>query len=338
MKGFRCSLYLISFLFSYSTIIGGCSEKDDIDKQKEATSVSITGNVTKYGATFAFIEGYVNLSLVTSSYTNPQIGVEISTEEDFSSYYKRVKTKELEGNKITICAERLSGNCTYYYRTFVQINEIIYYGEKKSFKTKDFNNITSVNEVCNIMFSSAFFKLHIESTEGEELFKIGIAYSLNEHSLNADSTFNTIAITTNEIETDSCDLELRNLQVGHKYYYCPFTTDGNVYKLGKINSFSTDSIQSSILSANVDNVTTTSADIEVLSHFDKYLQEDSRIQVGVRYSTQSEMLNNPAPSLLSIGWYYDYQWNTTYLSDYYVINRDRYCFKNQTFWIKSETF
>ena len=93
---FTIIMVVLLSLFSFS-----CSGDDDEkrnDGSSNTTDVSVTGNVSKLGITYAYIDGYVNLNLITSSYTSQQIGVELAMTEDFLNA-KQVKSKELEGKK-----------------------------------------------------------------------------------------------------------------------------------------------------------------------------------------------------------------------------------------------
>ena len=137
------------FLFSCS----GDYEEVLADGSSNTTDVAVTSNVSKLGVTYAYIDGYVNLNLLTSSYTSQQIGVELSMSEEFNNA-QQFYSKELEGNKLTVVIDTLSGNTKYFYRTFVKVNDIKFYGEKRSFTTKDFLNITSTGDASNLTFTS----------------------------------------------------------------------------------------------------------------------------------------------------------------------------------------
>jgi phosphodiesterase/alkaline phosphatase D-like protein len=137
-------LIILSTIALICFITLSCSGEDEEKSNNgsyNTTDVAVTSNVVKLGITYAQIEGYVNLNLITSSYTEQEIGIELSTTEDFNKVDKTI-SKELEGNKLSVVIDTLSGNTKYFYRTFVKVNDLSYYGEKRSFTTENFNNIT----------------------------------------------------------------------------------------------------------------------------------------------------------------------------------------------------
>lgn len=227
-----------------------CSDNDtDLDNGKNNTSdVAVTSNLSKIGITYAQINGYVNLNLITSSYSSQRVGIELSTNEDFKNP-KRAETNELEGNKITVVIDTLSANTKYFYRTFVKINELNYYGEKRSFVTKDFSNITSTGEASELTFTSA--KITCEgdasSIDPDENIIIGIAFSTSKAKLHPDSVqfkynpyygyyssdFYTIRIPLDSIKNKTFTTTITGLQISTTYYYSSFTRAGTKIKFGE---------------------------------------------------------------------------------------------------------
>ena len=118
-----------------SAALISCSSDDDEkldDGSSNTTDVAVTSNLSKLGITYAHIDGYVNLNLITSTYTSQQLGIELSMNEDFDNP-RRAVSKGLEGNKLTVVIDTLSAQTKYFYRTFVKVNDLNYYGEKRSF-------------------------------------------------------------------------------------------------------------------------------------------------------------------------------------------------------------
>ena len=182
------TLYCFCFL--------SCNGGDDNQNNgsDNTTDVAITGNVSKIGVTYAIIDGYVNLNQITASYNSQQIGIEISLDEDFKSAGV-VKTNELVGNKISILIDTLSGNTKYYYRTIVKINNLSYYGEKRSFITNNFTNLVSISEPYEITEESVIIKCEVDinSIDKNNNFHIGIVFttvhpdSISEKQRNGNS-------------------------------------------------------------------------------------------------------------------------------------------------------
>ena len=239
-------------LISFSFI--SCSSDGDEEQNNgsyNTTDVAVTGNVLRLGVSYAFICGYVNLHLITTSYSSQQIGIELSDSEDF--YYSNVtQTKELEGNKLTVMVENLNAQTKYYYRTFVKVNDLKYYGEKRSFKTKDFSNFILTGNVSYLTSSSATIKCVVDTNavDFENKYEIGVAYSDTKSKLHPDSAqkwkymgettgFYTKSVRLYDIENNTFVITISKLQSNKTYYYCSYTYAGGKYKLGEIRSFTT---------------------------------------------------------------------------------------------------
>lgn len=108
------------------------------DPSTNTKDVAVTGAVEEVGAYYAIINGAVNLDVISGSYSSLEAGVEWSTVTDFS-WSGHVVAQGITGNTIRIKAIPLASGKKYYYRTYVKIssNSLAYYGEVKSFTTKD---------------------------------------------------------------------------------------------------------------------------------------------------------------------------------------------------------
>ena len=119
---------------------GGNSGKN---AEQNTTDVAVTGSVSEVGAFWAQINGVVNLEVITASYTNVTIGVEVSTTEDFKEK-KRTKASDVVGRKFSVRVTPLSTETKFYYRTYVSVSSLSYdyLGETYSFTTQ---GLPSVN-------------------------------------------------------------------------------------------------------------------------------------------------------------------------------------------------
>ena len=235
-----------------SAALFSCSGDDDdkLDNGSNNTiDVAVTSNLSKLGITYAHIDGFVNLNLITAIYTSQQVGIELSMNEDFDNP-KRAVSKELEGNKLTVVIDTLSAQTKYFYRTFVKVNDLSYYGEKRSFTTKDFSNITSTGSASELTFTSAKIKCNgdASSIDKENNYAIGIAYSTSKTRLHPDSAyigydpyygyysrgFNVVECSLDSIiKNKSYEKTISRLLTGTTYYYCSFTRAGKKCKLGE---------------------------------------------------------------------------------------------------------
>ena len=119
---------------------GGNSGKN---AEQNTTDVAVTGSVSEVGALWAQINGVVNLEVITASYTNVTIGVEVSETEDFKNK-KRIEATDVVGRKFSVRTDLLMPESKYYYRTYVKVSSLSYdyLGETYSFTTK---KLPSVN-------------------------------------------------------------------------------------------------------------------------------------------------------------------------------------------------
>lgn len=305
------TMMMVAFL---SLSVVSCSN-DNIenldDGSSNTTNVAVTSNVSKLGITYAHIEGYVNLNLITASYTSQQVGIELAMTEDFVNA-KQAMSKELEGNKLTVVIDTLSAQTKYYYRTFVKVNDLNYYGEKRSFTTKDFSNITSTGEASDMTFTSAKIKCKgdASSIDKENNYAIGIAYSTSKTRLHPDSAyigydpnfgyyskgFNVAeCLMDSLIKNKSFEKTISRLQTGATYYYCSFTRAGKKYKLGDIKSFTTKSLSDAqLFTGDATDITFTSATIRNTSSIASLYPKGTSIQYGIRYGISNNALYGTA--------------------------------------------
>jgi len=199
---------------------------------------------------YAEIDGYVNLHLLTATYSSQEIGIELSMTEFFDNP-NRVLTDKIERNRLSIRVVGLDPYTEYYYRTFVKVNELTYYGEKRNFTTKGFFNIVAVKDVYDLTFTSATMSFDVDAVSYDDFDEIscGVAYSTVKSQLESEEYINdkinrfnsTIqhGLITISIKYSQQEEIITKLQPGTTYYYRPFTRVGNSYKVGDIKSFST---------------------------------------------------------------------------------------------------
>lgn len=297
-----------------SAVLFSCSGNEDErmdDGSGNTTDVAVTSNVSKLGITYAHIDGYVNLNLITSSYTSQQVGIELSMNEAFDNP-KRAISKELEGKKLTVIIDTLSAQTKYFYRTFVKVNDLSYFGEKRSFTTKDFSNITSTGSASDLTFTSAKIKCSgdASSIDKENNYAIGVAYSTSKTRLHPDSAyigydpyygyysrgFNVVECSLDSIiKNKSFEKTISRLQTGTTYYYCSFTRAGKKYKLGEVKSFSTKALSEAQLSTgDATDITFTSATVRNTSSIASMYPKGTSIQYGIRYGVSQDALYETA--------------------------------------------
>ncbi len=145
---------------------GGKDKQQGEDAEMNTTDVAVTGPVVDYGALFAQIKGVVNLDVISASYTNVAVGVEVSLTSDFVNK-KRVQASEVVGRTISV-RFYLAPSTKYYYRTYVSVSTLSYdyYGETYSFTTNPINeDLAITGQVENHGYTRAQISGSINSQE-----------------------------------------------------------------------------------------------------------------------------------------------------------------------------
>ena len=116
---------------------GGGGNTPGKNAEQNTTDVAVTGEVSDINTLYAKISGVVNLDVITASYTNVKIGVEVSTTQDFANK-QRTEAADVVGRKFSVYVF-LQPSTKYYYRTYVSVSSLSYdyYGETYSFSTKN---------------------------------------------------------------------------------------------------------------------------------------------------------------------------------------------------------
>lgn len=137
MKRYISQLGHIAFLMTLAFCLVSCGDDEEEVKSK-TTDVAITGGVVDVYANGAEIEGSVNLNLLTVTYTSSELhyGVEVALTENFASA-RRFDASELVGTKFRVTVVGLSPKTKYFYRTYVRVQTLIYYGTTYSFTTEE---------------------------------------------------------------------------------------------------------------------------------------------------------------------------------------------------------
>ena len=123
-----------------ATVIGmalaSCGD-DEEDTSKNTQDVAVTGTVSEVGANYAIVNGVVNLDAISASYTSVEVGVEVSTTQDFADS-RRTQATDVVGRTISVRVGGLKYSTMYYYRTYVSISSLSfdYYGKTLSFTTQ----------------------------------------------------------------------------------------------------------------------------------------------------------------------------------------------------------
>lgn len=220
-----------------------CACGGDNEEPSSPPNIAVTGMVGAYGGTYADISGYANLNQLTLNSANIELGIEIRNINSEQEYSERKTANSLIENVFIVAFDNLSPSTEYEYRSFVEYNGLIYYGEYHTFTTKRAYNITSTGEVFDVTDKSAAIILHVQvdSLDSRENYQIGVAYSTIRTALHKDSIFDTK--TCYMKNGDECVVVLSDLSDNTVYYYASFTLMGEEYVFSDVKSFTTNHLQ-----------------------------------------------------------------------------------------------
>ncbi len=134
----------------------GCGGGDDDDSPGNGggnngnggttnAEVAVTGTATGITDNSAQITGTVYLGHITITYSSIEYGVQLSTESNFNSS-TNVSASALTNNVFTVTATGLSPETTYWYRTYVNLQNTAYYGQALTFTTE---KVSAKNLTCS---------------------------------------------------------------------------------------------------------------------------------------------------------------------------------------------
>ena len=99
----------------------------------------VTGDVKDVGSTWADVSGFVSLQSLRGYIPVNGFGIEYKKNvENSESVFSQASIYDLKDNTIIVRLEKLSPSTEYAYRVYVRYDfRYLYYGEYKTFKTKD---------------------------------------------------------------------------------------------------------------------------------------------------------------------------------------------------------
>lgn len=233
-----------------------CNSDDDSGKVNDGNYI-VTHQPLNVGVTSAILTGEFYSNKIPSMYSNStplSVGMELSLSETFhANEVSPVYARIIEGNQMRVDCNDLLPDTKYYYRAFIDTGSVKLYGEKMSFKTSSMQIACNVEDVTDISYTTATFKIRFNElapTLSYEGFISGVAYSKStDYFSNAQTdNKNLRGITFKPVmySDQNVALEVDDLEAGQTYYYCAFTAAGNrsgVIQFGQVKSFTTESMQ-----------------------------------------------------------------------------------------------
>ena len=285
-KSVLCILFIV-------VLIAACGKDSSSSQGKgevNPSEVVKTGDV-ECGATYACINGYVNLNAINIGGNSLEYGAQISKNENFSGSSSRT-TKQIESNKFVVSFSTTS-NTTYYYRAYLKTGGNTYYGQTNTFTTKELLNVTTTGDISNIALTSVVATCNVDVTllDNKENYKYGIAYSLSKDIWNSDYS---LEITPNGYPKENeLSYVLKGLQSGSTYYYCSFSSDGEFYKSGEIKSFNTISNENYLYLKTTDalDISGNQATLQGWSDLENLYQDESVVYYFI-YNEDRDIISN----------------------------------------------
>ena len=189
-----------------------------------------TAEPTEITATSAVVGGTVNT--VDGNYASVQRGIcwGLNPNPTFNDNY--IETESGIGN-FSISLTNLDISAIYYIRAYAVTANETYFGEEKSFTTRDGIPILMTSEITNITGTSAIGGGNIIDDGGSNVTERGICWSINPNPTISDS------YTINESGIGIFTCSITNLTVGTIYYVRAYATNSFGTTYGNELSFTT---------------------------------------------------------------------------------------------------
>ena len=101
------------------------------------TDVAVTGSVLDVGSWWADIEGFLNLNLITISYSSAQMGVEVSKQAGFTGSV-HTQAASMTGRSFNVHVTGLTPSTTYYYRAYLHVLGLVFNSAVHTFTTLEY--------------------------------------------------------------------------------------------------------------------------------------------------------------------------------------------------------
>lgn len=238
---------LLVALFCFTLVSCDKDENEEkepfYDPSQNTTDIVVTGMIDAYGCTYADIRGYVNLNLLPVGAGNPEIGIEIRKANSDNSEDRdedERTTNSLMGNTFNVEFKYLSPSTKYEYRSFVRYGELTYYGDFRTFSTKQPYDVVTTGNASDVTYCSATVTSLISSVDERDNIWIEVIYSTNKESLQNDSAFHSFACSLNDIkDKKEYKITLNNLSDNTTYYYVSVASFNGVDVFSEAKKFTT---------------------------------------------------------------------------------------------------
>ena len=126
----------IMLILSGIAFVSCGDDKDENSGSNNRTEVAVTGSAQEVTDRSAQLTGILNLELITISYTKVKYGIQLSPSDDFTSPII-LEGSELVERVFKVNVSKLDSEKDYWYRTYVVVQDLKYFGQTRSFTTKE---------------------------------------------------------------------------------------------------------------------------------------------------------------------------------------------------------
>lgn len=215
----------------FALVISSCSDTEDYAINTAEIITTVTTGDANVGATSALVNGVVR-DLSKSSPASYKVGVIYSTTQDGVQSGTKVAGSISDDGNVTTSISNLQTNVTYYYSTFVTLQDkITKYGEVKSFITTD-ADIATADPVYSEVSATLSGTLTVATSKDDNVVK-GVRVSTDEAGVKTGRLF------ASSDEGNSFSIPVAGLVPGKTYYYVAYAKINNEEKFGQVKSFTT---------------------------------------------------------------------------------------------------
>ena len=283
---------------------------DDVEMQVSAPTVT---------STTATFKGKVEIA--EDDMESLSFGIAWSTGSDFEMNVNEDTAELEEDGTFTLTISDLKMDTEYHYATCIrQVGS--QYGEIKKFVTTAVSMTASATKVTQ---TTVTFTGQAERNKADDSIEYGILYSTGT-DLKVGASGCTRKTLTDAFDSNGkYSLKVTGLSNDTKYNYCWYARQGNNYKYGPVQQFTTSSVT---INLSVTSITQTTA-----TFTGDYEQPDgSGIEIGVLYSLSSSALKADSDAVEKIKLtnktfrqkVSDLKYNTTYYYCTYVYQSGTY--------------
>lgn len=254
----RKILFALLHTFMFTALVSvlslclmGCEPYNDESGEENGSYVStskivVTGLVDTFGCGYADISGYANLNFLPAGSGNPVIGMElVEADTENKDDVLQVTSSSLTGNIYMVSFTSLTPATQYKYRSYVTYGGTTYYGEYRTFMTKELGNLIVTGEVSDVTrnYAVVISPVQTEGVDAKERINVGVAWSASKDAVCAGGGFESRQCSIHDVENGEFVVSLDNLSEGTTYYYASFTEVNGAYLFSSVKKFETKVLQ-----------------------------------------------------------------------------------------------